>query len=145
MATDTTFHGSCHCGRLRVDFRTRIEPEHFTPRACDCTFCRKHGAAYLSDPAGTLSIAAQPGALRRYRQGSENADFLICAHCGVLIAVAFEHDARIYAAVNLGCLDAVAGLGSPVPSSPQTLSPEQKMSRWLELWIPDVQVLTSGA
>jgi len=134
------FDGGCHCDQLRVEFSTGLDPASFTPRACDCSFCRKHGAAYISDPAGRLSVSFRQGALSRYRQGSNMADFLICSQCGVLVAVAFEHDSRVYGAVNIGCLNGQIGLGSPVPASPQVLSPDEKVSRWLQLWIPDVLV-----
>lgn len=135
----TTFHGSCHCGGLRIEFSTGKNPAHTIPRACDCSFCRKHGAAYVSDPAGRLSVSARQGALRRYRQGSNTADFLFCGRCGVLVAVAFEHADRVYGAVNTGCLDGDSGFMAPVPASPQLLGADEKVSRWLELWIPDVE------
>ncbi len=139
-----TLHGSCHCGHLRIAFSTRQDPASFTPRACDCSFCQKHGAAYISDPAGRLSVSAREGALRKYRQGSNTAEFLVCGRCGVLVAVTYEHAARVYAAVNIGCLDGPTGLGISAPASPQVLSPDDRISRWLKLWIPDVELDTSG-
>ena len=146
MATDwVTLHGSCHCGKLRVDFSTGLNLENVTPRACDCAFCRKHGAAYVSDPAGRLSVSSSQSAVHKYRQGSNAADFLICAYCGVLVAVTYEHNFRIYGAVNTGCLDGHNRLGSSSPASPQALNQDEKISRWLQLWVPDVQMVTSGA
>ena len=139
----TILHGSCHCGRLRLEFSTALDLAGFTPRSCDCSFCRKHGAAYISDPGGRLSVCVSPGSLLRYRQGSKTAEFLVCGQCGVLVAVAFEHASRIYGAVNAGCLDGHAGFGEPVPASPQMLSPDEKISRWLKLWIPDVELVAS--
>jgi hypothetical protein len=139
----TTFHGSCHCGRLRIAFSTDRDPADFMPRACDCSFCRKHGAAYVSDPAGRLSISAREDSLRKYRQGSDTADFLLCGRCGVLVAVTFGHTDRVYGAVNIGCLDRDTGFMAPVPASPQMLGAEEKVSRWLELWIPEVELNTA--
>lgn len=139
----TTLHGSCHCGLLRIEFSTNRDPADFIPRACDCPFCRKHGAAYVSDPAGRLSVSAREGSLRKYRQGSDTADFLLCGQCGVLVAVAFEHAGRRYGAVNAGCLDGATGFMASVPASPQTLGAEEKVSRWLKLWIPDVELNTT--
>ena len=132
--------GGCHCGQLRIEFSTGLDPANFTPRACDCSFCRKHGAAYVSDPAGRLSVTFHKGALRKYRQGSNTAEFLICSQCGVLVAVTYEHNARLYGAINIGCLDARTGIASPVPTSPQALSPDEKVTRWLQLWVPDVLI-----
>jgi hypothetical protein len=146
IATATvTLRGGCHCSQLRVDFTTGQDPAHFTPRACDCTFCRKHGAAYISDPAGQLTVTVGQGALRRYRQGSNTAEFLLCGQCGVLVAVTFELDGRTYGAINVGCLDEPTRLGPSAPASPQALSPEAKVARWLQLWVPDVDLLTPGS
>jgi len=134
-----TLRGSCHCGHLGVEFSTDRETASFNPRACDCAFCRKHGAAYVSDPAGTLSITERNArTLREYRQGSNTARFLMCGQCGVLVAVVFDHESRVYGAVNASCLDAAPDLGPPVSASPQLLDPDQKVSRWLQLWVPDV-------
>ena len=134
--------GGCHCGQLRVAFSTAIGPADMKPRACDCSFCQKHGAAYVSDPAGRLAISmASPDAVRRYRQGSNTAEFLFCGACGILVAVIFEHDAHIHAAVNARCLDASERLGEFISASPQQLSAEDKVDRWLRLWIPDVQLV----
>lgn len=140
-----TLLGSCHCGRLSVEFRTRQDPATILPRSCDCSFCSKHGAAYISDPAGSLSVSyTETDALREYLQGSETARFLMCRHCGVLMAVIFKHDSGVYGAVNAGCLDGQTGLGQAVPASPQMLGQEEKVTRWLKLWIPDVVLSRAG-
>jgi hypothetical protein len=139
------FHGGCHCGQLRVVFSTELNPGSIIPRSCDCSFCQKHGAAYVSDPAGQLSVIVHsPGVLRRYKQGSNTAEFLVCDRCGVLVAVVFEHGARIYGAVNARSLEGPTGFGSAVPASPQLLTPGEKIARWLQLWVPDVELLASG-
>ena len=135
-------HGGCHCGALRIEFRTRLRVADIAPRACDCTFCQKHGAAYVSDPAGQLRISvSEPDALLSCRQGSEAALFRLCSRCGVLVAVTFAHDNRLFAAVNARCLDEWASLAASVPVSPQSLSPEEKKNRWVQLWIPDVELV----
>lgn len=146
MTPALTLRGGCHCGRLRVSFSTRIDPADIHPRACDCSFCQKHGAAYVSDPSGRLSIGmAQPDAMRRYRQGSNTAEFLFCGHCGILVAVVFVHDARRYGAVNARCLDGTTRLGDVVIASPQALAAGDKVDRWLRLWIPDVELVVDGS
>jgi len=145
MTSATTLHGSCHCGQLSLAFSTALPPESLIPRACDCSFCRKHGAAYISDPAGRLSIHARGGAARHYQQGSNNADFLVCGRCGVLVAVLFEHLSRVYGAVNAGCLDGKPCFGEAVASSPQMLSADDRISRWIRLWVPDVELSMSDA
>jgi hypothetical protein len=146
MAAALTLRGGCHCGRLRVAFSTGLDPAAINPRACDCSFCRKHGAAYVSDPAGQLRIGmAEPDDMRRYRQGSNTAEFLFCSHCGILVAAIFDHHGRTYGAVNARCLDATARFAEAVTASPQRLAAEDKVDRWLHLWIPDVELVMNGA
>ena len=137
--------GACHCGKLRIRFSTALPHERFTPRACDCSFCQKHGAAYISDPGGQLVIEARgPEPVHRYRQGSESADFLLCRDCGVLVAVVYEEGGTLYGAVNSGCLDERAQLAPAQSASPQRLDPEVKRRRWTELWTPGVEITRAG-
>jgi hypothetical protein len=90
------FHGGCHCGQLAVEFSTSQDPAAINPRACDCSFCSKHGASYISDPAGKLSVSVNSaGSLREYQQGTNTARFLLCNQCGVLVAVIYRHDSYL--------------------------------------------------
>jgi hypothetical protein len=145
LSNASVFRGGCHCGQLRVAFSTELDPASIIPRACDCSFCQKHGAAYVSDPAGQLSVMMKSSdALHRYQQGSNTAEFLLCDRCGVLVAVVFVHNARIYGAVNARSLEGPTGFGSAVPASPQLLASGEKIARWSQLWVPDVELVTSG-
>jgi hypothetical protein len=132
-----TLTGSCHCQHLKLAFDSSIEPAATAPRACDCSFCQAHAAAWVSDPDGELVItAADAGALGRYRQGSESAEFLFCRHCGVLLAVVSATDEGMRGAVNARCL-ADAGEFAPTQVvSPQQLAPEVRRERWRRLWSP---------
>lgn len=143
--TRPAFRGGCHCGQIHVAFSSALQPASITPRACDCSFCQKHGATYVSDPAGRLSITVKSAdALRRYRQGSNAAEFLLCGECGVLVGVVFEHRDRIYGAVNARALDEPTGFGAAAVASPQLLAAEGKIARWLQVWIANVELLIPG-
>lgn len=139
LETIISLRGGCHCKAVKIEFSTGNPVSSTHPRACDCSFCQKHGAAYLSDSNGALLIFCKsPEDLLSYRQGSENAQFLMCAHCGILVAVVFSQDSIIYGAVNASCLDRFAEFASPETSSPQVLDATDKVSRWTRLWIPRV-------
>jgi hypothetical protein len=131
--------GGCHCGKVRLELATSIRPQDFNPRACDCSFCTKHGAAYVSDPDGKLRIIGSE-MLGEYRQGSGTAKMLLCRGCGVLVAAILEDGARRYGTVNSKCLEGVA-FGAPQTVSPQTLAVEDKKARWTRLWTPDVEIV----
>ena len=128
--------GGCHCGALRFAFSTAQALADFVPRACDCAFCTRHRAGWVSDAAGSLRIEAD-GRLKRYRQGSGQADFLLCADCGVLVAVlARTTDGRLLGAANRNAFDGREAFPDETTVSPQQLGPEAKLSRWTQLWTP---------
>ena len=131
-----TLRGGCHCGKVEVALDSRRDPATLHPRACDCSSCRKHGAAWVSDADGRLAVTVRDDALHEYRQGSGNARFLLCAECGVLVAVVFGEGDNLVGAVNAGCLDDAAHLGAASAASPQTLGPDAKIVRWRQLWTP---------
>jgi hypothetical protein len=141
MTSMPVLQGGCHCGNLGVQFSSASSWASFTPRACDCSFCVKHGAAYISDPKGRLALDVNDSALlHEYRQGSESARFLLCRSCGVLVAVVYEEGASTYGAVNVKCLDERDRLGNEQVASPQRFGAEEKKSRWKALWTPDVEI-----
>ena len=132
--TPSMLEGGCHCGAITLAFSTARVPSDTAPRTCDCSFCRAHGAAWVSDANAQLIIHAhRPERLRRYRQGSLAAQFLLCGECGVLVAVVFEEGDRSYAAVNTRCLEVRDAFAPTASVSPQRLSPEEKLARWRQL------------
>jgi hypothetical protein len=135
--TMPTLTGSCHCQRLQLALHGSIDATGTSPRACDCSFCQAHAAAWASDPDGELVVTASDAdALGRYRQGSGSAEFLFCRHCGVLLAVVFATDEGMRGAVNVRGL-ARAGEFAPAQTvSPQQLPPEERRARWTRLWTP---------
>lgn len=78
-ASAHSHRGACHCGNLRWTLTTTLAPSALPARACQCSFCRCHGALSTSDPAGRLRFEVDDAALLlRYRFATRSADFLIC-------------------------------------------------------------------
>lgn len=135
--TSLTHAGGCHCGALRWTLDTLHSLDEFAPRACDCDFCTRHRAAWVSDSQGILRIRAKPSELQRYRQGSGQAEFLVCRTCGVLVAViAATADGQLRGAVNRNAFDRREEFPASVVVSPQRLEPDAKLARWSQLWTP---------
>jgi hypothetical protein len=135
------FTGGCHCGNVAVDFELTSAADEYYPRACDCDFCCKHGAAWLSDANGSLVIRIkEPRESNTYRQGSGQAELLLCKNCGVLVAVLHRSDQKLYAAVNVGAVEGAVKFGAARPVSPQNLSPDDKVKRWHDLWFSSVEI-----
>ena len=102
----TTLRGGCHCGSIKVSFETSIDPHALRLRACQCSFCRRHGAVTTSDPASGLVVSvAEPESLQRYRFALGITDFLICRSCGVYVAAIMETDGGSLGVVNVNVLD----------------------------------------
>lgn len=137
--------GACHCGNIHLQLQLSQPLADYTPRACDCDFCRKHGASYLSDPHGSLQLDVRdPACMGKYRHGSRMADFLFCTRCGVLMGVLYQDGSRLYGTVNCAALHAAAARGTPVSVSPRLLASGEKTARWSALWFPDVHITTQS-
>jgi hypothetical protein len=135
-------HGGCHCGNIRLDVELTRAPGSYAPRACDCDFCRKHGASYVSDAKGSLVIRIEDEReTRKYRQGSGTADCLVCANCGVLVGALYASDGALYGAVNARVIDAGVIFAAEQPVSPKILSAGDKVKRWQDIWFSNVRVV----
>jgi len=130
--------GGCHCGAVAVRFETPNPPESLTVRACQCSFCRRHGALSISDPAGRIAIEARdPALLKRYRFGLKTADFLLCSGCGVYLGAVMPDGDQAYGILNLLCLeqrDAFGGAGEPMDYDAETDA--ERRARRRAKWTP---------
>ena len=132
------YEGRCHCGNLGVTFETALAPEAIPLRACQCTFCRKHGATWTADPAGALAIhVADQAQLSRYRFGLGTSEFLVCRRCGVVAAAVATIDGRLCGALNANALDARDALtAAPEPVDYDRESADERVARRRSAWMP---------
>jgi hypothetical protein len=134
--------GGCHCGNIVLRIELTKAPGDYHPRACDCSFCRKHGASYLSDAQGSLIIQIKDEReIGMYRQGSGVAELLVCRICGVLTGACYRSGGQLYAAVNAKAVDDGTTFGAEQPVSPQQLSAGDKQRRWKDLWFSGVKLV----
>ena len=101
----TVYPGSCHCGAIKIAYSTPKKPEEMKPGRCSCTFCRRHGARTMGDPAGSVAFHAAAGALSRYRFGLGITDYLLCSKCGAYVGAVMEDEGRLIATLNVNSLD----------------------------------------
>lgn len=134
--------GGCHCGNIVFAASLSVDPATFGPRACDCDFCLMHAAAYVSDPAGKLAITIRDAdRVSEYRQGSRQAQFLVCSICGVLVAVRHEEDGLVHAAINARSVDKATRFAEEKNVSPKLLGDTEKSLRWKGAWFRDVSII----
>ena len=135
--TGPRFEGSCHCGAIGFTLRTAQPPELWTVRACQCGFCRSHGARTFADPAASLAFAiADSSRLNRYRFGLKTADFLVCGACGVYVASVLTSPRGQFATVNVNTLAQTLALPAAQPVSYEGESIEERQARRERRWTP---------
>ena len=103
-ATLFPLEGGCHCGAGKIRFVSSRPPHALVPRADQCSFCRKHNAAVVSDPDGQLEILISQQAGAPYRFGLHITDFHICGHCGVFVAASWSDAQQRRGVVNIHAL-----------------------------------------
>jgi hypothetical protein len=131
------YQGGCHCGNLRIEFDTSLNPAEIELRACQCTFCRKHGSLAVTDPGGHLAIRATPAKnLARYAFGWRTADYLICKACGVYVAAVTTGESEPRGTAIVNCLDDRRQFTSaPIAVDYDAESRDQRMER-RRRWTP---------
>jgi hypothetical protein len=134
----TTLRGACHCGNIKVVFETALNPTTLPLRACQCSFCRRHGGVTTSDPAGRLVVEVrQPELLQKYRFALGITDFLICRGCGVYVAAVMESDGRSLGVLNVNVLDEHAPfVRPPTPMEYGAEAVEDREGRRAKVWMP---------
>ena len=142
----TTLTGGCHCGNMKVAFESSLDPRNLSLRACQCSFCRRHGGVTASDPAGRLVVdVGQPERLQRYRFALGITEFLICRTCGNYVAAVTEIDGRSLSVLNVNVLDAREPFArAPTPMEYGTERVEDREARRAKGWMPVEMRVASG-
>lgn len=107
-------------------------------RACQCSFCRKHGACCTSDPQGTVSF--RPGIKAGedwYRFGLQTADVLVCRNCGVYLGSVISTDRGSFATLNTRAMvPEPTGLPAAQSVDYDQESLEERIERRTGAWTP---------
>ena len=96
---------TCHCGAVELAV-TLAKGGLDTARRCDCSFCRRRGAAAVTVPLDGLEIVKGADALRLYQFGTETAKHYFCTTCGIYTHHQRRSNPNEYG-VNMGALDGV--------------------------------------
>lgn len=102
MTNDVTT--SCHCGAVRL--KVRLTDGLNTARRCDCSFCRKRGAAAVSARVEDVRITQGADKLTLYSFNTHTAKHYFCRICGIYT----HHQRRSNpeeCGINLGTIDGV--------------------------------------
>ncbi|MCE4059649.1 GFA family protein [Pandoraea sputorum] len=98
-----TLQGSCHCGAVRFEVVTPVEPA----ARCNCSLCRRKGALMTpAFPEANLRILSGADDLTCYQFNSRVAKHYFCKHCGIYPFHASRTMPGMWRA-NIGCLEGV--------------------------------------
>ena len=129
--------GTCHCGNIAIVLETQQDPRDLPLRACDCGFCRRHGARTTADPGGQARIGVQDRSLlSRYAFGLRTAEMIVCARCGVYAGAVVREGNRGWAVLNANLfLD--AAFDRPAQKvSYEGETAEERIARRKRTWTP---------
>ena len=105
MTDLTTYEGSCHCGAVRYEARSKPISQAIS---CNCSMCRRKGTllAFISGSDFTLKSGADT--LTDYQFNKHIIHHLFCSVCGVTgFARGTTPDGTSTVALNVRCIDAV--------------------------------------
>ena len=139
--------GSCHCGNISFSLQWPGEAAEIPARGCGCTFCVKHGGVWTSNPRASLRArVTDAGMVARYAFGTETAQFLVCARCGVAPLVTSEIEGNMFAVVNVNAFDNVERSRLRVqPASFEGEDVTTRLERRRKGWIADVVLAEGGS
>jgi hypothetical protein len=131
----------CHCGALTARYSTEKPPARWPIRACQCSFCRAHGALTTSDPVGRLQFdCLHPELLQRYRFASGSAQFLLCRECGVYLGAQMLSDGARFGILNTLTLNPMpSDLRSPEAMNYGDEAADARRVRRMTRWTPLVR------
>ena len=100
--------GACHCRNITFTLSWEPSPQRIPARACGCSFCRKHGGVWTSNPNGSLTVSVNDSAqVSRYAFGTATAEFHVYTACGVVPVVTSRIDGRLYSVVSVNAFENV--------------------------------------
>ena len=136
-------HGTCHCGNIEFELTWPGDAADVPARACDCTFCTKHGGVWTSHPEARLQVSLRDeGQVSIYEFGTRTARFHVCSRCGVVPVVTCTLNEKTYAVVNVNTFtDFEPASLRRSPASFEGEETESRVSRRARNWISDVEII----
>jgi hypothetical protein len=100
----TTYHGSCHCGRIAFDVDGTLE----SVMACNCSICQRKGSLMWFVPREQLHLRTPEADTSVYTFNRHVIKHRFCPVCGMHpYGEGTDPKGRAMAAVNIRCLEGV--------------------------------------
>ncbi len=140
-------NGRCHCGNISFKLSWEPEPQEIPARACDCSFCTKHGGVWTSCNTGSLKVTvADRSCVSTYSFGTRTAQFHICSKCGIVPVVTSQIEGRTYAVVSVNAFEGLAlSLVKRAAASFEAEDQKARLARRQRNWIANVEFIHGSA
>jgi hypothetical protein len=140
-------NGKCHCGNIAFELEWEGNPAEIPARACNCSFCVKHGGVWTSNSKSRLVVAIRDTSLvSKYAFGSRTATFHVCSRCGAVPLVTSEIANHLYAVVNVNVLENVnQSCLHRATAAFEGEDVESRLARRRRNWIADVSIAERSA
>lgn len=104
MSDAKIFTGGCHCGAVRFEVTTSLDPVI----ACNCSICQKRGALWTYVAPDAFKLLSGEDAMSDYQFNKRIIHHLFCTTCGVAsFARGRGADGEEGVAINVRCLDGI--------------------------------------
>jgi hypothetical protein len=137
MGEPSTLSGTCHCGAIRGTLHATKPAAELQVRSCQCSFCTRHGAVTVSDPAGRAVFEIERAALAKYQFGTRTGTSFICGRCGMYAGVILEEGGKVWSVLNargLAIREFAGRTAEPVVYEGE--APEARIARRKTKWTP---------
>jgi hypothetical protein len=110
---ETTYSGSCHCGRVKYEVTTDLAKGPVI--ACNCSMCGRKGTLLTFVGAGQFKLLEGEDALTDYQFNKHVIHHLFCSTCGITsFCRGTNREGRPMVAINVRCLEGVEPSALPV-------------------------------
>ncbi len=104
MPEAKTYSGGCHCGRVRYEVTTDLQPVI----ECNCSICSKRGLLLTFVPAHQFKLLSGSELLTDYQFNKKVIHHLFCPTCGIeSFATGTGREGQPMVSINVRCLDGV--------------------------------------
>jgi len=95
------YHGSCHCGKVKIEVEGEIEGAV----SCNCSICQRRGSLLWFVPREKMQLSGEQE-LTTYTFNRHIIKHRFCKHCGILpFGEGTDAKGNATAAINLRCIE----------------------------------------
>ncbi|OBT98943.1 hypothetical protein VE01_02456 [Pseudogymnoascus verrucosus] len=99
-----TYHGNCHCGKIRYALRSK-DLYDMEVMQCNCSMCGKNSHRHIYPTRTALQVHDPEGAASKYNFLSKDSAQTFCSNCGTFVFVDIEDQSVDLRPLNVRTID----------------------------------------